>query len=41
MLLAVDFYEDFIDVECVAVASMFSFLTTGVYGAELDAPEAD
>ena len=33
--------EDFIDVEGVAVASMLSLQSSGVYGSEFDAPEAD
>jgi hypothetical protein len=41
MLLTVDLDEDFIDVERVAIASVFSFQTTGINGTELDTPEAD
>jgi hypothetical protein len=33
--------EDFIDEECVAIASVFPFQSSGVYGAELDTPEAN
>ena len=40
MLLAVDLYEDFIDVEGVAVASVLSLQSPGVYSAELDAEPA-
>ena len=39
MLLAVHFYEDFIDEECVAIASMLSLQTAGINGTELDTPE--
>ena len=41
MLLTVDLYEDLIDVECIAVASMLSFQSSGVEGTELDTPESD
>jgi hypothetical protein len=41
MLLAVDFYEDFIDEECVTVASVLPLQSLGIFGAELDTPEAD
>jgi len=41
MLLAINFYEDFIDVEGVTVALMLSFQTAGIFCAEFDAPEAD
>ena len=41
MLLAVDFYEDFIDVEGVAVASVFAVQPAGINGAEFYAPQAD
>ena len=41
MLLTVDLYEYFIDVEGVAVASVLPFQSSGINGAELDAPEAD
>ena len=41
MLLAVDLYEDFIEVESVAVSSVFSFQSAGINGAEFDAPKAD
>ena len=33
--------EDFIDVESVAIAAVFSFQSSSVYSAEFDAPEAD
>ena len=33
--------KDFIDVECVAVASMASLQSSSVNGAEFDAPQAD
>ena len=41
MLLAIDLYEDFIDVESVTVTTMFSFQSPSVQSAEFDAPEAD
>ena len=41
MLLAVDLYEDFIDVERVAVAMMPSLQSPGVDCSELDAPMSD
>jgi hypothetical protein len=40
-LLTIDLDEDFIDVERVAVASMFSFQSTGIYGTKLDTPETN
>ena len=41
MLLTIDLYEDFIDVERVSVASVFSLQAHGVEGTELNAPEPD
>jgi len=53
MLLAVDFDEDFVDVESVALAlvpkalallagqALLSFQAAGINCSELDAPEAD
>ena len=41
MLLAVYFYEDFVDVERVAIAPMLSPQSSSVYCIELDTPEAD
>ena len=41
MLLAVDVDEDFIDVEGIAVTSVFPFQPPGVKSTELDAPQAD
>jgi len=41
MLLAINLYEDFIDVEGVTVALTLSFQTAGIFCAEFDAPEAD
>jgi hypothetical protein len=38
MLLTVDFDEDFIDVERVAVASVLSFQSTGINGTKFYAP---
>jgi len=40
MLLAVDFDEDFINVEGIAIASVFSLQPAYINGSELDAPEA-
>jgi len=39
--LTIDFQEDFIDVKSVAVATMSTLQATGIFGAELDAPEPD
>ena len=41
MLPAVDFYEDFIDVEGITVASVLSLKSARVQSAKLDAPETD
>jgi len=41
MLLAIDLDEDFIDVESVSIASVFSFQSQSEYGSEFYAPEAD
>jgi hypothetical protein len=41
MLLTVDLNEDFIDVERVAVGSVFLFPSTGVYDTKLDTPETN
>jgi len=41
MLLTVDLDENFIDVEGVAIASVFSFQSTGLYDTVLDTPEAN
>ena len=38
MLLTVDLDEDFINVERVAVASVFSFQSSSVYSAEFYTP---
>ena len=38
MLLAIDSDGDFIDIECVAVASMTPLQSPGVHGSELDTP---
>ena len=40
MLLAVDLYEDFIDEEGIAVALVLSLQPPGIFGAELDTPQA-
>jgi hypothetical protein len=41
MLLAIDLYEDFIDVERVAIALMLSFQPTSINSSEFDAPKSD
>jgi hypothetical protein len=41
ILLAVDFDEDFIDVDCVTAASGLSLQSSGVQSRKLDAPETD
>jgi hypothetical protein len=41
MLFAIDLYKDFINVECIAVASMLAFQSACINGAELDTPETD
>ena len=41
MLFTIYLDEDFIDVEGVAIASVFSLQSPGVNGSKLDAPEAD
>ena len=41
MLLATDLHEDFIDVKCIAITSMFSLQTPGINGTELDTPKPD
>jgi hypothetical protein len=38
---AVDLHEDFIDVEGIAIASVFPFQSSSVKGTELDTPESD
>ena len=40
MLLAVDPHKDFIDVEGIAVASVLSLQSSGVYGSKLDVEPA-
>lgn len=40
-MLAVYLYEDLVDVESVAIASVFAFQSPDVHCAELDAPQAD
>jgi hypothetical protein len=40
-LVAVDLHEDFIDEEGIAVSPVLSLQTPGIYGTELDTPEAD
>jgi hypothetical protein len=41
MLLAIDLYEDLVDVEIVTVTSVFSLQFSGVKRAELNTPEAN
>ena len=41
MLLAVYLYEDLVNVEGIAVASVLPFQAAGINGAKLDAPEPD
>ena len=41
MLFAVDFYEDLIDVESIAVTPVLSLQSACVNGAKFDAPETD
>jgi hypothetical protein len=41
VLFAIYLYEDFIDVEGIAVAAMLTLQSSGVQGAELDAPTAN
>jgi hypothetical protein len=41
MLLAINFDEDFINKECIAVASVLSLQSAGVNGSEFDAPQTD
>ena len=41
MLLAVYLYEDFIDVESVAVTAVLALQATSINSSKLDAPEAD
>jgi hypothetical protein len=41
MMLAVDFHEDFIKEECIAVASVPSLHSSGVDSSKFDTPEAD
>ena len=41
MVFAINLYEDFIDVEGVTVASVFSLQSSGVESSEFNAPEPD
>jgi hypothetical protein len=41
VLLAIDLHEDFIDEKGITVASALSVQSSGVNGAELDAPQAN
>jgi hypothetical protein len=38
MLLAIDLHEDFIDVEGIAIASVFALQSAGINGTEFDTP---
>lgn len=41
MLLAIDLYEHFIDIERITIASVLSLQATSIDGTELDAPQSD
>jgi hypothetical protein len=41
MLLAVDLYEYFVDVEGITVSTMSTFQSSGIERAELDTPQTD
>ncbi len=41
LLLAIDFYEDFIEVERIAITTVSLFESTSVSSAKLDTPEPD
>jgi hypothetical protein len=41
MLLAIDLDENFINIECVAIALMSALQSTGVLGTEFDTPQSD
>jgi hypothetical protein len=41
LLLAIDFHEDLIDVECIAITTMSPFESTSVSSTKLDTPESD
>jgi hypothetical protein len=41
MLLAIDFYEDLINEESIAIALVFSLQSAGINGTKLDTPQAD
>ena len=41
MLLTIDLHEHFVDVESVAIASVFSLQAAGINGAKLDAPQTN
>jgi hypothetical protein len=41
MLLTIDLYEDFIDVEGITLASVLALQSTSINSYKLDAPEAD
>ena len=41
MLLTIDLYEDFVNVEGIAVASVFSFQPSSIYFTEFDSPKSN
>lgn len=41
MLLAIDPHKDFVNVECVTIASVFPLQATGINGSELDTLKTD
>jgi len=41
MLLAINLHEYFINVDCVALASVLAFQAAGINGPELDTPESN
>jgi len=41
MLLTIDFDEDFVDVESVTIASVFSLQAAGINGAKFDTPQTN
>jgi len=41
MLLAIDFDEDFINEEGIAIAAVLTLQSSSVYSSELDTPEPD
>ena len=41
VLLTIDLHEHFVEVECIAVASVFPLQSSSVYRTKLDAPQAN